>query len=113
MLYMRFVICLAVGLFGLALLMSTMMESVLVDWDMDSDLKALKNRLAQRDRRRYVLIGDGKGQIRLGQSRQTNPAKKAMEKEFLAAPSMGDLRLPVPPPAGPRLKRTDIFAPSV
>lgn len=111
MLYFRFIICLAAGLFGLALLLSTVMESVLVDWDMASDVKRFIDRLSHRNRRRYVLIGDGHGQIRIGQARETNPARKAMEKEFLASPGPSALQIPVPAPAGPPLKRIDIFNP--
>jgi len=112
MLYFRFIICLAAGLFGLALLMSTVMESVLVDWDMASDLRAFIDRLSSRNKRRYVLIGDGHGQIRIGQAPVTHPARRAMEKEFLASSGLAGLQIPVPPPAGPPLKRIDILAPN-
>lgn len=109
MLYFRFLICLAVGLFGLALLLSTVMEAVLVDWDIASDLRAFINRLSQRDRKRYVLIGNGANQIRIGETE--NFAEKQRVKQFLAPPDPGSLQIPVPPPAGPPLKRLDIFAP--
>jgi len=109
MLYIRFVFCLAVGLFGLALLLSTVMDAVLVDWDVASDLKAFIDRLTHRDKRRYVLIGDGANQIRLGDT--TNSAEKTRVKQFLAPVDPGTLLIPVPPPAGPPLKRLDIFAP--
>ncbi len=109
MLYFRFLFCLAAGLFGLALLMSTVMEAVLVDYDVESELKAFFDRLTRRDRKRYVLIGDGANQIRVGET--DNSAEKARVKQFLAPVGPEALIIPVPPPAGPRLKRLDIFAP--
>jgi len=107
MLYFRFVVCLAAGLFGLALLLSTVMEAVLVDWDVASDLKAFINRLSHRDRKRYVMIGDGANQIRVGNT--VNSSEKARAKQFLAPLDPNSLQIPVPPPAGPALKRLDIF----
>lgn len=51
MLFMRFIFCLGVGLIGLSMVLMTVLETVLSDWDASADINRILNP------RRYLLKG--------------------------------------------------------
>ena len=74
MMYLRFTFCLAFGLFGVVLCLMTVMDSLLVDWDVIADGKKWFTSLFQREKTRYVHIDPLK----------TRAGKKlAIERQFL------------------------------
>lgn len=60
--YLRFVTCLTVGLFGLSLVMMTIYDALLQDWDVVSDLRRWAQHWARKHRTRYVLMNDDRMQ---------------------------------------------------
>lgn len=74
MLYLRFTLCLAFGLFGVVLFLMTAMDSLLMDWDVISDVKKWFAELFTRKKTRYVSIDHAK--IQAGK-------RKVLEQQFL------------------------------
>jgi len=54
MLYLRFVVCLAIGLFGVALFMSTLMDALLSEWDLAAEVQGM---LAKFSKKHNQIVG--------------------------------------------------------
>ena len=76
MMYLRFVTCLSVGLFGLSLVMMTIYDALLQDWDVVAEMRRWAHHWARKHRTRYVLMNDDRMQAprlntRLNQAERT------------------------------------------
>ncbi|MDE2293389.1 MAG: hypothetical protein KGL53_15010 [Elusimicrobia bacterium] len=58
MLYLRFLTFMAVGLFGVSLILVTLFDTLFVDWDVVGDAKVAARHWARKQRQRYVLLED-------------------------------------------------------
>ncbi|TBR19399.1 hypothetical protein EPO15_14290 [bacterium] len=58
MMYLRFVTCLTVGLFGVSLVLMTVYDTLLQDWDVVKDMRLWAARVARKHRTRYVLMDE-------------------------------------------------------
>jgi hypothetical protein len=54
MLYLRFVVCLAVGLFGVSMVMSTLMDALLSDWDVVDEMRKFVAGLSKKQHSRVI-----------------------------------------------------------
>jgi len=80
MLYLRFVICLGVGLFGVALVLSTLMDALLSEWDMVSDVQGILAKLSRKNRVvgvESMYAGPKHLSSRMIQDREPDPEGKA------------------------------------
>lgn len=99
MLYLRFAFCLAVGLFGLALVLSTLFDVLFTDWDAITDLQRWLRSLTHK-RTRFVLIEGSDGRApqlttRMGFA-YSEPTR---EQQFLAPPDPNAPPIPIRTPA--------------
>ena len=62
MMYLRFVTCLTIGLFGLSVMMMTVLDAVFLEWDVVGDIQRWANGLA-RKRTRYIHLDDEYGKV--------------------------------------------------
>lgn len=99
MLYIRFIIFLAIGLFGVAMLLKTLLDALFVDWDVTGDMRRLAEDISKR--RRYVRMekqAAKAGAVSLATRGVVEERQRvAREEQFLAPPDMMSLRLPLPP----------------
>ena len=58
MMYLRFVTCLSVGLFGVSLVLMTVYDSLFHDWDVVRDIRLWGARMARKHRTRYVMMDE-------------------------------------------------------
>ncbi|MFC1679508.1 hypothetical protein ACFL2T_04795 [Elusimicrobiota bacterium] len=103
MLYFRFILCLAIGLLGVALLMKTLLDSLFVDWDVTGDVKRMAEDLSKK--RRYVRMQKetGRSGARVSATALAvrgvvdERRRVAKEKQFLASPEGMTIHAPLPP----------------
>ena len=48
MLYLRFAVCLAAGLFGVALVLRTLIDTLLTDWDVAAEVQRVINDISKK-----------------------------------------------------------------
>ncbi len=85
MAFMRFAICLAFGLFGLAIVLKTLIDVMFTDWDLFAEMKIWFKDMSKRKKPEYVLIDDGTmHKPRLATRVQAGRAKPSVAEEFLA-----------------------------
>lgn len=85
MLFMRFIFCLAFGLFGLAVVLKTLIDVMFTDWDIFSEMKIWFKNASKRKQPNYVLIDDGQlHKPQLAAHAQAGRAKPTVAEEFLA-----------------------------
>lgn len=58
MMYLRFITCLTVGLFGVSLVLMTVYDTLLQDWDVVKDFRLWAARVARKHRTRYVMMDE-------------------------------------------------------
>lgn len=58
MMYLRFVTCLTVGLFGVSLVLMTVYDTLLQDWDVVKDVRLWAARVSRKHRTRYVMMDE-------------------------------------------------------
>lgn len=91
MMYLRFVTCLAVGLFGVSLVLMTVYDALFQDWDVVRDIRLWAQKVARKHRTRYVMMDEE----RMNAARLNAPvyasrpsAYAAMQPTRAAAPQM-------------------------
>lgn len=63
MMYLRFVTCLAVGLFGVSLVLMTAYDTLFQDWDVVKDLRLWAARVSRKHRTRYVMMDEDRMKV--------------------------------------------------
>ncbi|TPW20256.1 MAG: hypothetical protein FD126_1867 [Elusimicrobia bacterium] len=58
MMYLRFVTCLTVGLFGVSLVLMTVYDTLFQDWDVVKDVRLWAARVSRKHRTRYVMMDE-------------------------------------------------------
>lgn len=100
MLYFRFAVCLGVGLFGLALVMSTIIDTLFTEWDAIADFKLWWASLS-RKKTQFVLIEDEMGGAPQLATRAVLARREMKrEKQFLV-PLSGSETIAAPPLPAP------------
>ncbi len=85
MLFMRFTFCLAFGLFGLAIVLKTLIDVMFTDWDLFAEMKVWLKDVSKRKEPEYELFDDGMmHKPRLATRVQAGRAKPTVAEEFLA-----------------------------
>ncbi|MFH1724104.1 MAG: hypothetical protein ABII00_05715 [Elusimicrobiota bacterium] len=98
MMYLRFAICLAVGLFGIAVFLKTVLDAVAQEWDAEGDFRKLGAALSLEQGRGYVFMDeDGRMPGRMAGRIIRERKTAAREKQFLAPPETENILLPAPP----------------
>lgn len=98
MLYLRFMTCLGVGLFGLGLMMVTVLDTLLVDWDVVREVQLWAARLARKHRQRYVIMGDEFGKNPHLNTRLGNAYRAPEPLMVNPTPYAPEIQLPAPQP---------------
>ena len=86
MLYLRFMISMAVGLAGVAMVLKILMDILLIDWDIPADLKKFR---AEFSKKKQLLVNPETAPQKVEQlATRLNPMfkTKSMEGQFLASP---------------------------
>ena len=86
MLYFRFALCLAFGLFGLGLVLKVLIDALFTEWDVIADVKTWIASLSQKRRQRYVTLDENEHPTELTTRLNPSRAKASREKQFLASP---------------------------
>ena len=60
MLYLRFILCLGVGLFGMTMVLMTMMDAVFNEWDVSRDVQRWVASLSKKRQRRSFVEDMGR-----------------------------------------------------
>lgn len=98
--YFRFMTCLAVGLFGLSLLMMTVYDVLFQDWDVVEDIRRAAARWARRQRTRYVLMDEDKMRAVRFAPRSPQPERTSLGVQYrsaVPAPSSSSASVVFPP----------------
>jgi len=101
MLYFRFILCLGIGLVGVAIVLKTLFDVLFEDWDVIADIRAMWADLSRRSKRIILVEPALEGKVaklstRLVEDRTTIETRRAYrEKQFLAPPDTSTLRIPV------------------
>ena len=82
MMYLRFVTCLAVGLFGLSLMMMTIYDVLLQDWDVVADIRRAAARWARKQRTRYVLMDEDRMKAVRYSNRPLQPERTSLGTQY-------------------------------
>lgn len=80
--YLRFITCLTVGLFGLSLMMMTIYDVLLQDWDVIADIRRAAARWARRQRTRYVLMDEDRMKEVRYSSRALQPERTSLGVQY-------------------------------
>lgn len=110
MLYFRFLFCMAAGLFGVCVVLKTLMDVVFANWDVSTDVRRLLDDLARKQR--YVMLDDEiKASYQLG-SRLATAQSTLQRPPALAAPAgVPYVAAPAAPPAVHRAYSTPVPTP--
>jgi len=82
--YFRFIICLTIGLLGVALVLRTLFDALFLDWNFVEDFRKMFSGFG-RKRQRYVLLDGPNGKTRLSTRliEERRRVSRAREQEFL------------------------------
>lgn len=94
MMYLRFVTCLTVGLFGLSLVMMTIYDALLQDWDVVTDIRRWAQHWARKHRTRYVLMNDDRMAAARLSTRMGQPDRTTISLPSPATSTAPEVRLP-------------------
>lgn len=97
MLYLRFMICLAVGLIGISLVLKTLMDVLFNDWDVEGDLQKAWQEMSKKSKRYTAPESARRRPTRLATRapRQTTVATEFLGGTTSASPV--SLAPPLPP----------------
>ena len=84
--YLRFVTCLTIGLFGLSVMMMTVMDALFLEWDVVGDIQRWAAGVA-RKRVRYIHMEDQYGKVTKLATRLPQ-AERAAEPQLVPARSL-------------------------
>lgn len=73
MMYLRFVTCLTVGLFGVSLVLMTVYDTLLQDWDVVKDVRLWAARVARKHRTRYTMMDEDRMNVARAYAAKPNP----------------------------------------
>lgn len=97
MMYLRFISCLTVGLFGVSLVLMTVYDTLFQDWDVVKDFRLWAARVSRKHRTRYVMMDEERMKVARAYAAQPRPPVQAPLRKVYTAP---EVSLPAPAPAG-------------